>query len=70
MPKSVKSLFSPKDLFELADSLINLYTRSKLVLDFAKMENDQARIDAFSPLVWELELLIKTYGLKELVKID
>lgn len=65
-----KSLFSPKNLYELADSMINMYTKMDLVLKFARMNNNKEMIDAYSPIVWELNLLIETYGLREMVKID
>lgn len=70
MAKSPKTLFSKADLYHLADELISMYTRMKIILDLARMENNQVMIDAYSGIVFELELLIEAYGMKEMVKIN
>jgi hypothetical protein len=70
MAKYNKTLFSKADLYHLADELISMYTRMKIILDLARMENNQVMIDAYSGIVFELELLIEAYGMKEMVKIN
>jgi hypothetical protein len=70
MPKSNKTLFSKSDLYHLADELISMYTRFSIILNMARMEKNQVMIDAYSGIVWELELLIDTYGMKEMTKIN
>jgi hypothetical protein len=65
-----KSLFSTRDLYNMADKIVEMYTKFDLILKFAKGENNQVMIDAYSGIVWELELLINAYGLKEMTKIN
>jgi hypothetical protein len=70
MPKSNKTLFSKSDLYHLADELISMYTRFSIILNMARMENNQVMIDAYSGIIWELELLIDSYGMKEMTKLN
>lgn len=68
--KAPKTLFSKSDLYHLADELVMMHNRMKLILDFAKMDKNQVLIDAYSGIVWELDLLISAYGMQEMVKIN
>jgi len=70
MVKQNKTFFSKSDLYHFADEIIGMYTRMKLILDFARMEDNKLMIDAYSGIVWELELLIDAYNLKEMTKIN
>ena len=70
MTKSPKTLFSPRDLFNMADRIVEMHTKMDLILKFARAENNQVMIDAYAPIVWELELLMNAYGLREMVKIN
>jgi hypothetical protein len=65
-----KSLFSTRDLYNMADRIVDLHHKFDLLLKFAKMEADEEMTAAYSGIVWELELLIETYGLREMVKIN
>jgi hypothetical protein len=65
-----KSLFSPRDLYNIADSIVEMYDRLNLVFKFATAEGNQTKIDAYSGMIWELNLLIESYGLREMTKID
>lgn len=63
-----KSLFSTRDLYDLADKIMDMYTKFDLLLKFARMDEDEQMIADFSGIVWELELIIETYGLREMTK--
>ena len=63
-----KTLFSKSDLYHLADELVSMYIRMDIILKLARAEENKLMIDAYSGIVWELELLIETYGLKEMIK--
>ena len=65
-----KSLFSPRDLYNMADNIVEMYDRLNLVLKFATGEDNKVMMDAYSGIVWELNLLIETYGLREMTKIN
>jgi hypothetical protein len=68
--KPQKTLFSKLDLYHLADEIVTMYIRMDLIYKFAKMENNQVMMDAYSGIMWELNLLIEAYGLKEMCKIN
>ena len=70
MAKSQKSLFSPRDLFNMADRIVDMHTKMDIILKLARAENNQVMINAYAGIVWELELLIGAYGLREMVKIN
>jgi hypothetical protein len=70
MAKSNKTFFSKADLYHFADEILSMHKRLSIVLGFAKMNNNQVMIDAYSPIIWELDLLIEAYGLREMVKIN
>lgn len=70
MTKSYKSVFSKADLYHLADRIVDMHTRFKLIYDFAKAAGDQDKASLYYGILFELELLIEGYGLKELVKIN
>jgi hypothetical protein len=65
-----KSLFSPRDLYNMADRIVEMYDRFNLILKFATGEDNKVMIDAYSGIVWELNLLIEAYGLREMTKIN
>jgi hypothetical protein len=65
-----KSLFSPRDCYNIADKIVDMWYKYDLLLKFARMEDNEQMIGDFSGLVWELELLIEAYGFKEMVKIN
>jgi hypothetical protein len=54
----------------LADAIVSMYDRLNLVYKFAKMGNDQKMMDAYYGIIFELNLLIEAYGLREMVKIN
>jgi hypothetical protein len=70
MVKAQKSLFSKSDLYHLADEIVNMYVKLDLIYKFAKMEKDEVMMKAYSSIMWELNLLIEAYGLREMVKIN
>jgi hypothetical protein len=70
MTKSPKTLFSKLDLYHLADQIVEMYTRMDLIYKFAKMENNKVMMDAYSGIIFELNLLIESYGMKEMTKIN
>ena len=65
-----KTLFSTFDLYNMADRIMEMYTKFNVILKLAKAEKNQLKIDAYSGIVWELDLLIKAYGIKEMIKIN
>ena len=67
---AVKSVFSKSDLYHLADKIVDMYDRLKLVYDFAVMGKDEVMQRAYSGMLTELELLIRVYGLREMCKIN
>ena len=67
---AVKLVFSKSDLYHLADKIVDMYDRLKLVYDFAVMGKDEAIMRAYNGPLFELNLLIETYGLRELTKIN
>jgi hypothetical protein len=69
MAKVGKSLFSPSDLYHMADKIVEMYDKFDLLFKFAKMEDDLERMNTYSTITWELNLLIEAYGLREMVKI-
>jgi len=67
--KSNKTLFSKLDLYHMADSIVTMYDKFNLIYKFAKMGDNQLMVDAYYGIVFELNLLIESYGLREMVKI-
>jgi hypothetical protein len=67
--KAGKTLFSKSDLFHMADKIVDMYDRMDLIRKFYVMNNDDKAL-VYSGILWELELLIKAYGLREMVKIS
>lgn len=47
-----------------------MYTRMDLIYKFAQMENNKVMMDAYSGIIFELNLLIESYGLREMTKIN
>ena len=54
----------------MADAIVEMHTRFDTILKFARTDNNQTMIDAYSGIVWELELLISAYKLREMTKIN
>ena len=65
-----KTLFSKLDLYHLADQIIEMYTRMDLIYKFAKMEDNKLMMEAYNGIMFELNLLIEAYGMREMVKIN
>lgn len=65
-----KSLFSPTDLYHMADAIVEMYNRMNVIYKLACAEDDNEMILAYGGIVVELELLIEAYGLKEMTKIN
>ena len=65
-----KSVFSKAELYHLADSIVSMYDRSNLVYKFAVSKDDKEVMNAYNGMIWELNLLIETYGLRKMIKID
>ena len=70
MPKSNKTVFSKLDLYHLMDQMIQMYDKMYLAYNFAKMENDEIKMRAYDGVMFELNLLISAYGMREKVKIN
>ena len=64
-----KTLFSKSDLFHMADKIVDMYDRMDLIRKFYVMENNDRAL-VYSGILWELESLIKAYGLRQMVKIN
>ena len=67
---ATKSVFSKSDLYHLADKIVDMYDRLKLVYDFAVLDNNERMMNAYNGMLVELELLIRVYGLREMIKIS
>ena len=65
-----KSLFSPTDLYHMADAIVEMYNRMNLIYKLAVAEDNKEVMQAYNGIVVELELLIQAYGLKEMTKIN
>jgi len=65
-----KSLFSPRDCYNLADDIVNMYTKFDLLYRFAKMDGDEQMMADFQGIVWELNLIIEAYKFRDMVKIN
>jgi hypothetical protein len=65
-----KSLFSPRDCYNIADDIVNLHHKFDLLYRFAKMDGDEQMMADFQGIVWELNLIIESYGFKEMTKIN
>jgi hypothetical protein len=65
-----KTLFSKSDLYHLADSIVEMHRKLDIVYKLAVSENNTEVMNAYSGIVWELELLINAYKLREMVKIN
>jgi hypothetical protein len=65
-----KSLFSPRDCYALADNIVNAHLKFDLLYKFAKAEGDEQMMAAYQGIAWELNLIIETYGLREMTKIN
>jgi hypothetical protein len=65
-----KTLFSKSDLYHMADAIVEMHLRMDTILKLARADNNQVMIDAYSGIVWELELLIDAYKLREMTKIN
>jgi hypothetical protein len=64
-----KTLFSKADLYHMADKIVEMYDRMKLIYDFAVMGKDEQMQRAYSGILTELEILIEAYQLREMIKI-
>lgn len=64
-----KSLFSKSDLYHMADAIIEMYDRLNITYKLALAEDNQTIIETYSGIIWELNLLIEAYNLREMVKI-
>jgi hypothetical protein len=65
-----KSLFSPRDCYNLADDIVNMHNKFDLLYRFAKMDGDEQMMADFQGIVWELNLIIEAYGFKDITKIN
>ena len=65
-----KSLFSPRDCYNIADDIVTMHHKFNLLYKFAVMAGDEQMMADFQGIVWELELIIDAYGFKEMVKIN
>jgi hypothetical protein len=65
-----KTLFSKSDLYHLADKIVEMYDKMNLIYKLALAEDNKEMIQAYGGVIWELNLLIGTYGLREMTKIN
>jgi hypothetical protein len=47
-----------------------MYTKFDLLYRFAKMDGDEQMMADFQGIVWELNLIIETYGFRAMTKIN
>jgi hypothetical protein len=65
-----KTLFSKSDLYHLADKLVGMYDKMNIIYKLALAEDNKVMIQAYGGVMWELNLLIESYKLREMTKID
>jgi hypothetical protein len=65
-----KSLFSPRDCYNIAEDVINMYNKFDLLYRFAKMDENEQMMADYQGIVWELNLIIEAYGFREMTKIN
>jgi hypothetical protein len=65
-----KSLFSPRDCYNIAEDIVNMYTKFDLLYRFAKMDGDEQMMADYQGICWELNLIIESYGSREMTKIN
>jgi hypothetical protein len=54
----------------MADSIVSMYDRLNIVYKFAVAENNKVMVDSYNGIMFELNLLIESYGLREMTKIN